>query len=573
MILQSLCDLARRENLLANAAYEPKPVAWVIGLGEGGRFLHVSSTASAAEGEKPRAKTMYVPRRTGRTSAPEADFLVDKSEYVLGTQPQGGSAKERTAGDLARRRNLFAGLVERAAGETGNDALREVAAFLRTEGELERCVEEVQKSEYKSNDLFAFEYRGRLVHEAADVSAWFSAARKQTDAAVSQCLVCGHMRPPVDKHPAIRVPGGTTSGIALVSFNSDAFESYGLKRNENAPVCRECADGYTTALNRLLSARYTNLAGEALPARRVRLTPDTTAVFWADRDEAVVDLFSSLFDSPTADWVKALFEAPWKGRDPGGLRGRFFSLVISGAQGRAVLRGVHTGTVEQVEENVREYFSSMRVEGVDVLPLLALLRAAALQGKLENLPPGVVGDMFLAIVSGRPLDRKLLALAVERCRAERRVTGERAALVRACLSFRRSDREVKVGLDKDDLRPGYRMGRLLSVLEQLQRSQRQKTTIVERFYGAASTRPATVFPGLIRLAQHHLAKSSGGGFFQGRLGEVLDGVGGFPATLNLEQQGLFALGYYHQRQEFFRGKAAPDGTAADSEQDQGKEAE
>ena len=124
-----------------------------------------------------------------------------------------------------------------------------------------------------------------------------------------------------------------------------------------------------------------------------------------------------------------------------------------------------------------------------------------------------------------------------------------------------------MGLDKEDTRPGYRMGRLLSVLEQLQRSQRQKATIVERFYGAASTRPATVFPALIRLAQHHLPRSSGKGFFQGRLGEVLDGVGGFPATLNLEQQGLFALGYYHQRQEFFRSNAAPDAAAADSEQE------
>jgi len=571
MILQSLRDLAFSEGLLARADYQPKAVAWVIAVGEGGCFLHVSSTASAVEGEKPRAKTMYIPWRAGRAGTkPVADFLVDNSEYVLGAQPAG---RERAVEQLRQRRDLFAGLVERAAREIGNHALTQVAAFLRNDAERGRCVEELQRTEYKSNDLFTFEYRGQLVHEAPEVSAWFSATRQQADAAASQCLVCGRMRPPVDKHPAIRVPGGTTSGIALVSFNSNAFESYGLDRNENAPVCRECADAYTTALNRLLSARYTNPAGETLPTRYVRLTPDTTAVFWADAGEEVVDLFHNLFDAPNEDSVKALFEAPWKGRDAAEPRGRFFCLAISGAQGRAVLRGVHTGTVEQVEENVRDYFSAMRVEGVGVLALFALLRAAALQGKLDNLPPGVVGDMFLAIVSGRRFSRKLLDLAVERCRTERGVTRERAALVRACLSFKCGDREVKVSLDKDDLRPGYRMGRLLSVLEQLQRSQRQKATIVERFYGAASARPATVFPGLIRLAQHHLAKSSGGGFFQGRLGEVLDGVDGFPATLNLEQQGLFALGYYHQRQEFIRSRPAADETAADNEQDEGNEEE
>ena len=565
MILESLCNLAGREKLLASGDYEPKPVAWIIALGEGGRFLHLSSTATAAEGEKPRPKTMYIPRRRGRTSAAVPDFLVDKSEYVLGVDSTAAGREPRPPEELARRRALFGELVKKAAEEIGSEPLATITQFLDSDTERTRCVTELEVRGFAGNDLFTFEYLGQLAHEAPGVREWFSGARQEKGAPMSQCLVCGNVRPAVDKHPLVRVPGGTTSGVALVSFNSDAFESYGLERNENAPVCRECADAYTTALNRLLSPRYIDCSGAMLGRRFVRLSSDTTAVFWADEGSPTLDFLSSLFDQADPDAVRAVLDAPWKGQQAAAISGRFFCLVISGAQGRAVLRGVHTGTVEQAEANVREYFTSLEVEGTGVLPLYRLLGAAALQGKADNLPPGLPGEMFLAIVSGRALPRRLLSLAVQRCRAERMVTRERVALLRACLSFKRTDMEVKVSLDRENIRPGYRLGRLLSVLEQLQTSQRAKGTIVERFYGAASTRPATVFPGLIRLAQHHFPKSSRPVFYQRQLGEVLDGIPSFPATLNLEEQGLFALGYYQQRQEFFRGPATSGESEGDTE--------
>src|SRR5262249_10919109 len=128
--------------------------------------------------------------------------------------------------------------------------------------------------------------------------------------------------------------------------------------------------------------------------------------------------------------------------------------------------------------------------------------------------------------------------------------------------------EVDVGLDKGNARPGYRLGRLMAVLEKLQGETQGKisTTIVDRHYGAASTRPATVFSGLIGLAQHHLGKCKRPIFFQKLLGEVLEGLSVFPATLSLEEQGLFALGYYHQKQEFYRKE---DSTSPDDETERG----
>jgi CRISPR-associated protein Csd1 len=134
------------------------------------------------------------------------------------------------------------------------------------------------------------------------------------------------------------------------------------------------------------------------------------------------------------------------------------------------------------------------------------------------------------------------------------VSRERAAMMQ--LYFQRNSKreEISVGLDRECANTGYRLGRLLAVLERLQgqANRNLNKTIVDRYYGAASTRPVTVFPSLIHLAQHHAGKAGGAGFFQKEIGQVLDAVPAFPTHLSLEEQGMFALGYYHQRQEYFK---------------------
>jgi len=563
VILEMLCDLARREGLLANPDYEPKPVAWIIAVGDGGKLTEVIPTVGADEvDKKARAKVFQVPRRLGRTSSPVADFMVDKSEYVLGVEPDG----KRSPDDLKVRMLLFQSSVSEALRATETRALAAVDAFLKNDTERERAVERVSSAGYASNDLFAFEYSGELVHELPEVREYFSRFRRTSPEEGAQCLICGAVAPPVAKHPTVKIPGGTTSGIALVSFNSDAFESYGLSRNENAPVCRNCADAYTTALNRLLSDRYPDPvhAGEMLPRRFVRLSPDTTAIFWADREASVLDLLTSYFDAPRAEAVADLLQAARKGTMPSILSNRFYCLVLSGGQGRAVIRGMHAGTVGEVEENVRCYFESVAIGSEQPMPLRRLLEGIVMpskRDKLDNLPPGIATEVFWAIIFGMRFPRTLLAMAVGRCKAERRVTRERAALLRAYI-IRNLNGDIDVALDIENLRAGYRLGRLMAVLERIQAvaQNNPNKTIVDRFYGAASTRPGTVFPRLLALSQHHLAKLTGRTvtYYQRLLGEVIDGIAPpFPPTLNLEDQGLFALGYYQQRENFFKKREEP----------------
>jgi len=185
----------------------------------------------------------------------------------------------------------------------------------------------------------------------------------------------------------------------------------------------------------------------------------------------------------------------------------------------------------------------------------------AVQGKQENIPPGLATDFFTAILRGADYPRTLLDASLRRMRAEQDVPPERAALFKAYLSrARRLGRlapnfpEVTMSLDERNSNIPYRLGRLFAVLERLQEAAvHPSATIRDRFFGAASANPITVFPRLLRGAQPHISKISSGGYFQKMIGEIVDGLPAqaFPATLTLEEQGLFAIGYYHQRQAFF----------------------
>lgn len=166
-----------------------------------------------------------------------------------------------------------------------------------------------------------------------------------------------------------------------------------------------------------------------------------------------------------------------------------------------------------------------------------------------------------AILAGTPYPQTLLAAAIRRCRAERDIPYPRAALIKAFLtrSARLSqhlEKEVGMTLDTDNTNIGYRLGRLFSTLEKIQEeaSPGLNATIRDRFYGSASGTPVTAFPHLMKLKNHHLAKLDNRGRavnLEKLICEIMAGITDFPTHLSLQDQGRFAIGYYHQRQAFF----------------------
>jgi CRISPR-associated protein Csd1 len=273
---------------------------------------------------------------------------------------------------------------------------------------------------------------------------------------------------------------------------------------------------------------------------------------------------SELMYSPQK--VRDLLASPHRGQRSRGGTDRFFCLIIGGAQGRAMLRSMHTGTLGELEKNLNDFFNAIRLEGDrgEPKPLGFLLRSLVLQGKLDRLPPRLAGEVFLGILFGSKLPQLVLSAAVQRNRAEQKVTPERAALLQLFYASHKIMEVPIMSLDAQSTDAPYRLGRLLSAYEQLQRRAQGgnlNRTVVDRCFGAASTRPGTVFPQLVRLSQNHLSKlGREGGYFQSLITGIVDGIGTFPAMLTLEEQGRFALGYYHQRQTFFRSRKDSDAT-------------
>lgn len=570
MILHELKALALREGLVADPALESKPVRWVIVLDEDGSYLSLRDTEQEVplpEGKKGKPKrqaAMFaIPRRLGRTSNAVADFLVDKSEYVLGVEPDG----KRSSEDLLLRRTLFADLLRTASEDVSSAAGKVVAAFLSNDTERERCAVELADRGYAGNDLFTFRVDGNFLHENADLRGWWASrgasSETQDGSVCRQCLLCGDHRPVVDKHDSLQIAGSVTSGVSLVTFNSAAFEKYGLERNDNAPICRDCMTAYVEGMRRLLNARYIDpRKGEAFPVQNVRLSGDTTAAYWANIPDELVGTLSELMYAPQK--VRDVLTSPHRGQHSSSAAERFFCLVVSGAQGRAMLRSMHTGTLDELGKNLNVYFNAIRLEGDDgePKPLGFLLRSLVLQGKLDRLPPRLAGEVFLGVLFGSKLPRLVLSAAVQRNRAEQKVSPERAALLQLYFVSHQQKEVPMRSLDSETNDAPYRLGRLLSAYEQLQRRAQGgnlNRTLVDRYFGAASTRPGTVFPQLVRLSQNHLSKlGRSASYYQEIITSIVDGIDRFPSMLTLEEQGRFALGYYHQRQAFFRGKSKDD---------------
>lgn len=594
MILEELKKLAEREQLLADEGYGPQKVHSLIVIDRDGNFHGLQSQVTMVVRGKtkprPQPRMISMPSPEGRrTSGDATNFLFDKSDYVFGIG-DGDSEK------LANRKRLFRALVDDALRATSDEGVRAVSRFL---GRFDRGEIEVPfPPEQEAGAVYAFQDIDdptALISDRPVIAEWWRSRRAAGGAETGTCILCGRTAPFVRTHPEIKnVPGGNPAGVALISFNASAFTSFGFDEeysHRNAPFCRNCADAYTRALNRLLSPAFPDPKnpGQTLPVCNYRLSNDTVALFWSS-DPTVSAFFGPALSgdpnavaavrNPRAAWD--VYSAPWAGSLPAIDTARFYSLILSGAQGRAVLRSSFALTMSEVLENMRRYYDDidlvpMYANEPPVLPLFLIIRSLQAPGARSTVSSMLAQQVYESAVRGTRFPPSLLDAALRRLRAGEPFSRARIAVIKAVLNGRfRADstkpwKEITMALDPDNNEPGYRLGRLFAVLERLQADaiNSPNATIVDRYFGAACATPAVVFPRLMKLAQHHAAKSQRGDWFQRQIEDVVSGLdasNAFPSTLAIEQQGRFAVGYYHQRADLWTSKkgAAPSAETTDS---------
>lgn len=570
MILQSLHQLYDRlaadpAYMVAPPGYSLQKISFAVVIHLDGR-LHAIEDRRDTSGKKAVPVQLLVPGQAKPSgSGINPCFLWDNPFYLFGyTEDETKRDRAREACAAFRDRHLA------AEKEVNDSAFSAVCRFLES-WSPDKIVDHPELTDLASGfGVFQLIGETKYVHERAAVRHWWANQQQAEAGETGLCLVTGSRAPIANIHePKLKgVPGAQSSGALLVSFNCDAFTSYGKGQSYNAPVSQSATFRYATALNAILS-------GPCSDKHRFQVG-DTTVVFWTDKPTVTEDWLAHLLtgdleaqDDTALNQTKLLLQALRNGG--GELRALgddpatpVHVLGLAPNAGRLSVRFWHTGSLSDLFDKLKAHHDALRIvrqfeEGSkkpdpEFPPIWLLLSQTARESK--DIPPLLGGALIRAILAGTPYPDALAHAVIRRVRADRVINYLRAAILKAWLT-RKPNRqgEIPVSLDTERKDPAYRLGRLFAALEKSQEEAQPgiNATIRERFYSSASATPAMVFPRLLRTYQHHLAKLNPGAKVNREklVQEIVDGIDAMPAHLNLEDQARFAIGYYHQRKALF----------------------
>jgi CRISPR-associated protein Csd1 len=593
MILKRLYELAEREKLLDDPAFEELPVPFIINVGPKGEYLGIEKRRGEVHipsGKKntppktrpDKGKVLQIPKAHGNTANPGfARFFVDTLARVLPVSEEAKSARSRTT---------FWQQVKQAATETKDPALQAILAFARQIQEDQQLSSkvraDVEAKKAAPGDRCSFAWHpdeGRTLVERKPVRDWYRqyfqsvTGERQKSGPQGICQITGELGPLPTSHAGriSGVPGGMSGGVSLVSYDKAAFESYGLDGAANAGVGYRASDGYLRAL--------TSLVQDKLPGR-----PKTSLkignvlfLFWTRQPTGTADLMQ--LDRPEPDQVAKLIQSAERGQlSHSAEPNEFYCLALSGNSARAIVRDYLEEKLPKVQMNLGRWFRDLQI--VDdsfefqgqincCYSLWTLSSTTARES--DDVAPELPTQLMEAALKGNPVPDSVLAACLRRIRVEsgsQKFRPVRMALIKLCLVRTHSQGENYMTEMLDTERshgPAYTCGRLFSCLAYIQAFERdprnhgygQDAAMLSGYYGAASAAPRSVFGTLLRQTQHRLNKlrEEYAAFVTNRskeLEQLTESMGNdFPAVLSLADQGRFALGFYHQRAAY-RQRAA-----------------
>lgn len=577
MILQSLVrhyDALAARGKISPVGWSTAKVAFALELARDGSLLGVIPMKIPSKGDKKEVpQPMRVPEQVKKASGVAANFLCDSGAYVLGIDNKG--KPERTKKCFEASKQLHHEILDGVEDEAADAVLHFFDTWQTDTAEKNNVLADfLDEIKAGASIIFKTEDGGNIQDDIKVKAAWEKHCTQKSDGAVMmRCLVTGEKAPVARLHPNIKgIKGAQPSGASLVSYNAPAFESYGHEllddtgQGLNGPVSELAAFKYTTALNYMTADR-----------NHVQHIADTTVLYWADDAEpAYQDIFSaeafSSSDSINEADLKGIVNALAGG---GNTRFQdtelkadnpFYVLGLAPNASRLSVRFFLQNEFGRMLENLHEHNKRLEItrpsfETKTSLPLWNLLNETANQNsKNKTPPPPMTGAVLMSILTGSDYPASLFENVMLRIRAEHDISWQKAAIIKAYyLKNKRMtvpEEVLQVELnEKSDYTP-YVLGRLFALLEMVQKTANPgiKTTIQNKYFTSASATPATIFPLLLSLSQHHQRKLSEGSKIyydkkitglENRLHETL------PTHFTLQEQGAFYLGYYHEKQALF----------------------
>jgi len=605
MILQALYNyyqilLKDPEVEIAEPGYSNAPVSYALNLSPQGDLLDIIPLAvPVRKGKKTveRPVRMNVPEQVKRSVNVAANFLCDNAAYVLGL-----TAKEAKDPEYAKKRfEAFRQLNIEILSIADSPAARAVIAFLQKHDPQTAPKHPVIARHLEGlleGGNLIFQVEGKNVLDDPKIQRAWEEYRTGQKAVRMQCLVTGEIEPIARLHPDIKgVRDAQSKGASLVSFNLDAFTSYGREQGANAPVSQRVASGYGIALNYLLSNQN--------PNRKIYLG-DTTVVYWAESsDKRYASVFSALInpefieessteeksrrDKNAEQILSAIAKKIEQGKplDIAMLEQdldrdtRFYVLGLAPSAARLAVRFFLTEPFGVFAERIMQHYEDLKIEKefanqpnylspYRILAECVSPKATQRDEEVKQSWSLLGGTLMRSILTGTPYPEGLYAAMLNRIRHDSdeerhsvKINYIRAAYIKAHLlrKYRRQDHNpyqeaLEMSLNESFTHPAYVLGRLFAVLEKAQREaigRNINATIKDRYFTSACATPASVFPTLLRLAHHWTSKAEYGGVSDRKIQDLLDMLDAkpFPSRLTLEEQGVFVLGYYHQRAAFY----------------------
>lgn len=619
MILQALTKYydilsGDPESDIAPPGYSAIGMSFALNISSKGELLDVFPLFEQVQRgkkleEKPRR--MIVPEQVKRAVNISANYLWDNCVYVLGISDKEAKDPEYNA----KRFEAFRQWNMEMLSKVGSPASKAVIAFLENydpaKGRKHPKIHPHLESVLKGGNL-VFMFNGKFVHEDIVIRQAWEKYKGNSSAELIRCLVTGEIAPLARLHPNLKgIRDANPTGATLVGFNARAYESYNREQGMNSPVSEKAAFAYTTALNFLLSSANEN--------KKIAIG-DTTVVYWAESEKkeyarAFIGLCEPELveiETPADEEIKPvrdkkaekkLKEIAQKVRRVQALdikkllegldeNPRFYVLGLAPNAARVSVRFFHSDPFEKVVEKIMRHYKDMEIikefdDQHTYLTIQDILKeTVSPKASDKDAAPLLAGSVFRAILENTPYPAAIYNAIINRVRADqddkftRKINYARAAIIKAFLlrKYRNQPnhpiQEVLVmSLNEQSTRPAYVLGRLFAVLEKVQQEAvgDVNASIKDRYFTSACASPASVFPILLRLSQHHISKAEYGYARDKRIEAILNKLevekNPIPSRLSLDDQGVFILGYYHERKDLWtaKGKKAADKPSSENQ--------